>query len=68
MPDQVNIWSDTDTRDKLRRVADFYRRSMAAQLRWMVDRELEKIDGHISPSPAEAVVEELRREIPQEDL
>lgn len=60
MSERVTIWSDAETRDKLRQVADFYRRSMADQLRWMVDQELEKLDGKVL-DPAQQVVEELRR-------
>lgn len=67
MTDQATIWTDTETRDKLRRVADFYRRSMADQLRWMVDQELEKLDGKVL-DPAQQVVEELRQELPEDTL
>lgn len=67
MSEQTSIWTEIETKAKLKELADFYRRSMAAQLRWMVDRELEKLDGKVL-DPAQQVVEELRQELPDEML
>lgn len=39
MSNDTTVWVDTKTRDKLRIIADSLERSMAGQVRFMVDRE-----------------------------
>ena len=39
----TTIWSDKSTKNKLERIADAQERSMAAQVRFMVDREYDEL-------------------------
>ena len=65
MTEETTIWTDKETRDKLRRLAEFYHRSMAAQLSWMVEQELDKLDGREAPSGDQAWADDMRRRLAQ---
>lgn len=45
MSKETTIWSDKETKKKLERIANVMERSMAGQVRFMVDREYEKLIG-----------------------
>lgn len=53
MSELANIQSDVETRDKLRKIAEYHVRSMAGQLRWLVNREYDRIfnDGESAHAP-----------------
>jgi hypothetical protein len=46
MSDGQTIWVDDKTRDNLKKLAKLENRSMAAQIRHMVDRELSEKQGN----------------------
>jgi hypothetical protein len=41
--EETTIWSDKNTKKKLGRIAEVMERSMAGQIRFMVDREYEEL-------------------------
>lgn len=56
----TTIWSDKTTKSKLERIADAQERSMAAQVRFMVDREYQELrsKGMIVEKPINQEIEE----------
>lgn len=40
----TSMWIDIETRDRLKKIADFYRRSLANQIRWFVIVEEARIE------------------------
>lgn len=57
----TTVWVDKPTRDKLRIISIVLQRSVAAQVRFMVDREFDRLqnEGYIGPN----VLAELREEV-----
>jgi hypothetical protein len=58
--EETTIWSDKTTKKKLGQIAEVMERSMAGQVRFMVDREYEVLAGRglISEEQVEQVREE----------
>lgn len=52
---ETTIWSDKKTKHKLRLIADLKERSMAGQIRYMVEREYEELveKGELKDVPRE---------------
>lgn len=61
---ETTVWTDTETRDKLKAMAKAERRTLADQLRHMIDQEWARFLKHQADlTPAQQVVEEMRGEM-----
>ena len=60
----TTIWSDEKTREKIRALSKYFRRSMADQLRYMADREWY----HLTPMELKIAREALAEESQEEGV
>lgn len=51
--ERKTIQIEAKTKEQLKQIADYYRRSMAGQVAWLIQREYENLEDELQPDPGD---------------